>query len=576
MNNQIGPQCSPLINEGVSVCGELALTIKNAFGLDKSLYIANSAYCVFHEFFKLADKVIARQTIDHIATPNTVISDSNYIIDTIEDRFDFIIGDIIFIPNKIICKYGDISISARYSWITILQSLSKLAENGYGLFLVEPMIGTQEWDNFTRDLAKCGFYINAYFNSPASTFKSVTSLRPIIILVSKNNTSSLFIAELDDHAKVVPLIHNLRNLNSAANIAEGVIIAPVKFNGFRKFHINNQIEMLHTQYKTFSEYCLSDICIKINQVKHGEQLHDVKNAVYIPKIGSSKVLSNLNEAKLKHHNYLQVILDESIVINEYVAAFYSSALGKLILESLFIGNSILLLTKAALQESVIAIPKKQDQETIISAHNKLHRLETAMNGFKNELSLNPKGAREIQDKIDGILAELKMLSSADQVLALIRIGESKTVEFKQTLSFDIKDKQKNCGLEHVVFKTIAAFLNTLGGDLLIGVDDNGTILGLNEEIKKFDKNSRDKFVLRFKDLFKANIGIEHVSSVDYSLIDIDEHVVLHVHVKPSTVPFFMKNDFFVRSNPATDKLEGQKAYEYIKRHDNFNANKAIV
>ena len=65
---------------------------------------------------------------------------------------------------------------------------------------------------------------------------------------------------------------------------------------------------------------------------------------------------------------------------------------------------------------------------------------------------------------------------------LIKLGESRTLEFKSTLRWSLKeDKQDDKFVTHAVLKTIAAFLNTEGGDLLIGVGDDGSIVGLEQD-----------------------------------------------------------------------------------------------
>src|SRR5215212_7186034 len=53
------------------------------------------------------------------------------------------------------------------------------------------------------------------------------------------------------------------------------------------------------------------------------------------------------------------------------------------------------------------------------------------------------------------------------ILEIIKQGESETVEFKSSLPPD-----------KVVARDLTAFANTKGGIMLIGVDDNGEILGL--------------------------------------------------------------------------------------------------
>ncbi len=75
---------------------------------------------------------------------------------------------------------------------------------------------------------------------------------------------------------------------------------------------------------------------------------------------------------------------------------------------------------------------------------------------------------------------------------MVQSLESKTLEFKSTLQWDVHQKQKNKELHHPVLKTVAAFLNTEGGTLLIGVDDEGNVLGLNDDLKVSGK-TLDKF-----------------------------------------------------------------------------------
>ena len=56
------------------------------------------------------------------------------------------------------------------------------------------------------------------------------------------------------------------------------------------------------------------------------------------------------------------------------------------------------------------------------------------------------------------------------VLSLIAQGESKTLEFKRELP----------RFEQIA-KTVIAFANTSGGKLLIGVDDNGSLVGVDAD-----------------------------------------------------------------------------------------------
>ena len=166
-------------------------------------------------------------------------------------------------------------------------------------------------------------------------------------------------------------------------------------------------------------------------------------------------------------------------------------------------------------------------------------------------------------KIYRILAK-DSISEEDQIKLLISNNESKTLEFKETFSFDVKKGTKEKYIEKSALKTIGAFLNSEGGDLLIGVKDDGTILGVGDEVQKFYKNE-DKYLLNFKNHIKSKIGEGFYPLIDYNLVEVDGMKVLHVICGMANTPCFIEdNEFYVRSGPSTDMLEGKKQHEYIK------------
>jgi predicted HTH transcriptional regulator len=148
----------------------------------------------------------------------------------------------------------------------------------------------------------------------------------------------------------------------------------------------------------------------------------------------------------------------------------------------------------------------------------------------------------------------------------LRTGESKTIEFKQTFSVDVKTNKKEKYIEKAILKTLVAFINTNGGILLVGIKDDKNIIGIQGEIKKYYKND-DKFLLHFKNLFKSAIGENNYPFIDYHIVDVENCKILRIDCVPSNIPcFFESKEFYVRTNPATDKLEGPKMVDYIQNH----------
>ena len=69
-----------------------------------------------------------------------------------------------------------------------------------------------------------------------------------------------------------------------------------------------------------------------------------------------------------------------------------------------------------------------------------------------------------------------------RVEELLKLQESKTLEFKSSLRWNLaEDRQDDRHVTHAILETIAAFLNTEGGDLLIGVADDRTVLGIDHD-----------------------------------------------------------------------------------------------
>lgn len=155
------------------------------------------------------------------------------------------------------------------------------------------------------------------------------------------------------------------------------------------------------------------------------------------------------------------------------------------------------------------------------------------------------------------------------VAELIAQGESEQVEFKETLRINLSTGQQDSEIENAVLKTIVAFLNTHGGTLLIGVRDNGTIQGLEED--KFANN--DKLLLHLANLIKVRIGTDHAKSIHINLVECGGKYVLRIDCIESTEPVFLvvgnkdkrEEKFFIRFACSTHQIKNSsEILSYIK------------
>jgi hypothetical protein len=82
--------------------------------------------------------------------------------------------------------------------------------------------------------------------------------------------------------------------------------------------------------------------------------------------------------------------------------------------------------------------------------------------------------RFYEDRLRAVTEQL----ATNTLASRIRHGETASLEFKSSLRWNIKAEKFDKDIESSVLKTIAAFCNTAGGELLIGVADNGSVVGI--------------------------------------------------------------------------------------------------
>ena len=139
------------------------------------------------------------------------------------------------------------------------------------------------------------------------------------------------------------------------------------------------------------------------------------------------------------------------------------------------------------------------------------------------------------------------------------------VEFKETLSLDVRSQKSEKYMETSALKTIPAFINSDGGDLLIGVTDKGEIRGIDAEVDKLHKKSMDKFEQYFKNKLKQRIGLDFSGKVRPYRVEVDGMTVFRVTVEPSKQPCFLDEEtYLIRTTSTSEPLAGPKLAAYLR------------
>lgn len=154
-----------------------------------------------------------------------------------------------------------------------------------------------------------------------------------------------------------------------------------------------------------------------------------------------------------------------------------------------------------------------------------------------------------------------------EVTSLIRSGESERLEFKSSARWDFRKGAGNRDLESVIVRTIAGFLNTDGGTLLIGVADDGTVVGLEKDYHTLRSKNRDGFERFLMDLVARHLGAAVCPLLHVVFQRVADHEVCRVTVEAAPKPVFVqdgdRSHLFVRAGNATRELDARQAVLHV-------------
>lgn len=158
---------------------------------------------------------------------------------------------------------------------------------------------------------------------------------------------------------------------------------------------------------------------------------------------------------------------------------------------------------------------------------------------------------------------------------IIADGETNQVEFKPALIYNFKTKSAGIGIKGIIAKSICAFLNSNGGFLFIGVDNDGQAQGLSYDFSLAgEKNPRDYFRLEFDDTIKQFLPISIKNKISGEFVTVNGIEIFVVSVFPSKLrPVFMNGqhgkEFWVRWTASTKQyIDIEEITTYCLEHWN--------
>lgn len=154
--------------------------------------------------------------------------------------------------------------------------------------------------------------------------------------------------------------------------------------------------------------------------------------------------------------------------------------------------------------------------------------------------------------------------------------ESRNLEFKSSLRWDYKNSKISEDVELSAIKELPAFMNSVGGMLVIGIDDNRQILGLQKDFDTFrDRKNWDGWLQHLENLLYGRYRIDKKFS-DYINTRREENngdSIAKIKIQRSPDPVWVKVNeqdiLYIRRDSGTDSLRDKEAHDYIISHWGF-------
>ena len=154
---------------------------------------------------------------------------------------------------------------------------------------------------------------------------------------------------------------------------------------------------------------------------------------------------------------------------------------------------------------------------------------------------------------------------------LIESGETERVEFKSTMRWDLREQRSNKALEKVIAKSLAGLMNHRGGSLLIGVDDEGSVLGIEADCQTLKHKNTDGFERSLMDLARTTLGAHACTLIHCQFPHINNKAICWLVIDQASMPIFFQDGeiarYFVRTGNSTREMDAREVHAHvIQRH----------
>jgi len=298
--------------------------------------------------------------------------------------------------------------------LILAAAAARLSNEGVGFFVVLPSFFFSQ-RSVLRQLPVLGFSVEAALALPSGSFAPYTNIETFLVVVRKNSTSRMFVAQLSSDTNTnLQILANFKEGKEGGRLELGRFIDPLSFKGLDSIRLAERLHQIGSRFGT-TAVRLEELATVINLGRFGDDFKfpQQENAIFIPLIGISNVVESLEDFTLKPQNYAQVAIDPTRSNARFVAGFLNSEFGKEIRELSKSGAVIPKLNKQSLKDLTVFVPDLPMQKTILEIEARIAAEQNTFLGLQNELGVfhrelwtSPRSAPDVNQRLAAFSSRL--------------------------------------------------------------------------------------------------------------------------------------------------------------------------
>ena len=353
----------------------------------------NSAVCELASQLQKSDRVEWRQ------------GDAADVLDGPIGEFDLIVGSPpMSLPRASLRsdRRPQLRLTASKTYTMLVQAALTLRSGGALLVVLPQSFFGRSNSDVREALAAASVYPSAALALPLHSY--ATSVPLSLVVLTQVKHGAMFAAELNAASDMAAIVTNLRARRDGRLVELGLMVQSEKFVSWRAARLDVEVSAA-ARAMGFRLVPIAAVASAFHAPRRrGDPFDSAQNAVYLPKIGMSRAVTSIGALVIKPHNYVQLILDPAVADAEYVAAFFSSPLGRKVREQLSTGTFIQQISLTSLRAGYVPLPTGiEQQRSAVGAARKLGEVQQSIGTLERQLWERPLQASRIETELRKIL-----------------------------------------------------------------------------------------------------------------------------------------------------------------------------